>query len=185
MTFPFDSDSSFHPSESETFSGFDSREINQSVGALDMLKRDRFELLSAYLDGEVTASERQQVEAWLTNDPTVQQLYARLLKLRQGLQSMPVPASAPAQDLADCVFARMEKRSHRKAITLWGGGAAAVIAAVGGVFSGNGLFSPQIAQSPAPAPENATVTIALDRPLLDVSIPKTPVEGDVLNSPAQ
>jgi len=27
-----------------------------------MLKRDRFELLSAYLDGEVTAAERQQVE---------------------------------------------------------------------------------------------------------------------------
>jgi len=30
---------------------------------MDMLKRDRFELLSAYLDGEVTAAERQQVEA--------------------------------------------------------------------------------------------------------------------------
>jgi len=31
---------------------------------MDMLKRDRFELLSAYLDGEVTAAQRQQVEDW-------------------------------------------------------------------------------------------------------------------------
>jgi len=43
---------------------------------MDMLKRDRFELLSAYLDGEVTAAQRQQVEDWLGNDPEVQ-LYAR------------------------------------------------------------------------------------------------------------
>jgi len=31
---------------------------------MDMLKRS-LELLSAYLDGEVTAAERQQVEGWL------------------------------------------------------------------------------------------------------------------------
>lgn len=178
MTFPFDSDSSFHSSESESLSARSRPDPNQSVGALDMLKRDRFELLSAYLDGEVTASERQQVETWLANDPTVQQLYARLLKLRQGLQSMPIPATAPAQDLADAVFARMEKRSNRKVVTLWGGGAAAaaLIAALGGMISGNGIFSPQMAQSPVPASNSATVTIALDRPLLDVEIPKVPVQ---------
>ena len=32
-----------------------------------MVKRDRFELISAYLDGEVTAAERKQVEEWLVN----------------------------------------------------------------------------------------------------------------------
>ncbi len=29
---------------------------------MDMYKRDRFELLSAYLDVEVTASQRRQIE---------------------------------------------------------------------------------------------------------------------------
>lgn len=41
-----------------------------SSESLDNLKRDRFELLSAYLDGEVTSSERHQVEDWLRSDPT-------------------------------------------------------------------------------------------------------------------
>ncbi len=40
-------------------------------------KRDRFELLSAYLDGEVIAAKRQQIEDWLRNDPGVQYLYVR------------------------------------------------------------------------------------------------------------
>jgi anti-sigma factor RsiW len=41
----------------------------RSGAALD----ERFELLSAYLDGEVTASERKQVEAWLATDRAFQQ----------------------------------------------------------------------------------------------------------------
>lgn len=57
---------------------------NELTGAIDMVKRDRFELLSAYLDGELTAAERRQVEELLANDQAVKCLYVRLLKLRQG-----------------------------------------------------------------------------------------------------
>ena len=63
------------------------------AAALDNLKRDRFELLSAYLDGEVTVSERRQVEQWLETDQNMRCLYSRLLKLRQGMRTMAVPAS--------------------------------------------------------------------------------------------
>ncbi|MGB3136401.1 MAG: zf-HC2 domain-containing protein, partial [Nodosilinea sp.] len=35
---------------------------------LDATKRDRFELLSAYLDGEVTPEERQQVLFWIQHE---------------------------------------------------------------------------------------------------------------------
>lgn len=52
---------------------------------LDHCKRDTFERLSAYLDGEVTAAERQQVEAWLATDSEAQRLYQRLLNLRQQI----------------------------------------------------------------------------------------------------
>ncbi len=46
---------------------------------MDMYKRDHFELLSAYLDVEVTASQRRQIEHWLTTAPEVQCLYTRVL----------------------------------------------------------------------------------------------------------
>lgn len=54
----------------------------------DVMRRDRFELLSAYLDGEVTAQERAVVQHWLNTDPTVTCLYHRLLCLRQGCQDL-------------------------------------------------------------------------------------------------
>ncbi len=36
---------------------------------MDIYKRNRFELISAYIDGEVTAAERRQINDWLTTDP--------------------------------------------------------------------------------------------------------------------
>lgn len=55
--------------------------INDSI-TMDMHERDRFELLNAYLDGEVTAAERRQIEDWLTTDSAAQCLYSRALELR-------------------------------------------------------------------------------------------------------
>ncbi|MBU6229550.1 MAG: Fis family transcriptional regulator [Cyanobacteria bacterium REEB459] len=52
----------------------------------DVMKRDCFELLSAYLDGEVTAKERAIVENWLQSDASVHALYTRLITLRQGFR---------------------------------------------------------------------------------------------------
>jgi anti-sigma factor RsiW len=36
---------------------------------------EKFELLSAYLDGEVTAAERKQVELWLQDDATFKAMH--------------------------------------------------------------------------------------------------------------
>lgn len=38
---------------------------------MNMYQRDRFELLDAYHDGEVTAAEQRQIEQWLATDPEV------------------------------------------------------------------------------------------------------------------
>ncbi|MGB3612868.1 MAG: hypothetical protein WBA10_03675 [Elainellaceae cyanobacterium] len=93
----------------------------------DNMKRDRFELLSAYLDGEVTPAERQQVLLWLEQDQTMQCLYARLLKLRRGLQCMPVPPSnASIEDTLAKVQSRI-KRRPRRAMAAWGGTAIAAL----------------------------------------------------------
>lgn len=57
----------------------------------------RFELLSAYLDNEVTAEERQLVAQWLMDDPNTQQMYQRLLMLRQAIRTAPMPVQPPLQ----------------------------------------------------------------------------------------
>lgn len=146
---------------------------NESRDDIDMLKRDRFELLSAYLDGEVTAAERRQVEDWLANDPEIQRLYGRLLKLRQGLHTLPVPPSEqPAEQNLQQVYGRLNRRRNRA--MGWGGAAIAAlfIGALSGVLPSR--QSIQIAKSPEP------LMVALNTPVVEipkaaVAAPKNPV----------
>lgn len=144
---------------------------NQSIGAIDMLKRDRFELLSAYLDGEVTAAQRQQVEEWLANDSEVQCLYARLLKLRQGLRTLPVPpAEQPVEQTIEQVFGRLNRRANPAAA--WCGFAIAAVF-ISAFLGGRQFIAPQLANSPEPATAGETLMVALNTPV--VEIPKAAV----------
>lgn len=173
MTFNFDP----HNSEKMPSSADD---LTPPARSLDAVQRDRFEMLSAYMDGEVTADERRTVEDWLANDPTVQKLHARLLKLRQTFQAMPVPVASEksVQQTVDAVLARIDRRPHFSVI--WGGIALAAVA-VGAVSSSllgeRPLF--QMAQSSRDAAQTQTASkpepllIALDQPLIAIS--KTPV----------
>lgn len=115
---------------------------------------EKFELLSAYLDGEVTPDERKQVEAWLASDPEFQQTYQQMLMLQGGLQSMPVATpSMPTEELVSQVMGRLDRKPK---LWVWGGiGAAAaaiLIGAVSGLFTGNQPGTLQIAQQPKPQP---------------------------------
>jgi anti-sigma factor RsiW len=120
MSFPYDHDS---PSPAGQTSQND----------LDATKRDRFELLSAYLDGEVTADERRQVDTWLTSDREIQILHSRLLKLKRGFQSAPVPTTQLTERTVEQVLARVERRP--RLMLVWSGVGAAVAATVVGVVS--------------------------------------------------
>jgi anti-sigma factor RsiW len=152
----------------------DMNEVTQSNGA-ESLKRDRFELISAYLDGEVTADERRQVELWLQTDPQAKQLYARLMMLRKGFQNLSTPAaSQPVERTVQQVVSKIERKSRRK-VFAWSGMAIAamfVSALVGGLprpeYASNHLLTGQTAQAPQPAigvPEDALM-ISLNRSLL-------------------
>jgi anti-sigma factor RsiW len=175
----------FDPDKSMAFS-----DVNRS----DSDGLDRFELLSAYLDGEVTAAERREVEAWLASDATAAQLHSRLLKLRRGFQALPTPAPSQPVELAITqVFKKIDQRP-RLTVLLGGAGAAAaavLVAAVSGVMPGMMPgFSPsaQVATGPAaktapaavPAAPADGLLVALDEPVLIIS--KTAVADD--NSPA-
>ncbi|HEY9725488.1 MAG TPA: zf-HC2 domain-containing protein [Chroococcales cyanobacterium] len=159
-------------------SNFDARKLSQpeATKEMDSLQRDRFELLSAYVDGEVTASERARVQELLATDVDMQRLHARLLKLRQGLQKLPVPsAEATPQETAQQVFSRLDRRRTRRTV-FWGGAAIAamVVSAFSGMIPGTRSLVQQIADLPnleqAPEPP---LMISLNQPVID--IPKAPV----------
>lgn len=175
-------------SNSHNFEPLSSAANSEQASRLpDVMQRDRFEMVSAYLDGEVSADERRQVEEWLETDPTVQRLHTRLLRLRQAFQSMPIPTSdeQTVQQTVDAVLARVDRRPRLSVI--WGGIAIAAVA-VGAVTSmlvgGDRSFVPQFAKEsnsenvqPSVAnSESEPLLVALDKPL--VSLPKTPVAGE-------
>jgi anti-sigma factor RsiW len=130
-----------------------------------------FELLSAYLDGEVTAEQRQEVQELLSNDPEIQGLYRRLLYLRQELNNLPTPpAECTAQQLSDAVFARVDRTQKQRKIFLWGGGAiaAVILASVGGIFSPNKVPLLQMAQENNSTSNDDALIIALNEPLIEM-----------------
>ncbi|QXE22268.1 putative transmembrane anti-sigma factor [Richelia sinica FACHB-800] len=156
---------------------------------MDMVKRDSFELLSAYLDGEVTASERRQVEEWLATDDSIKSLYARLLKLRQGLRNCPIPQ---AQHTPEETFQQVWNRIRRRYQLAWIGGGAAiaacVISSLAGLLPGSESRNLQLAQQPEqpkatmaqPAVTASPLMVALNNPVIE--IPKTAVANPEDNS---
>lgn len=141
---------------------------NQPSGVANMMMRDRFELLSAYLDGEVTATERRQVEALLANDPAVRRLYDRLLGLRQGFQTMPAPTPQQTADqLAQKVFEPVDRKAKRYLV--WSGAMAALfLAAVSGLVPGRQLFPQFAAQQPS---QGDNLVLALNEPVVELVSP--------------
>lgn len=140
---------------------------------MDMYQRDRFELLSAYLDGEVTAVERQQIEDWLTTDLGVQRLYVRVLKLRYTWQAIP---SVPVAQLAvERTVGQMFPHFSKRLTWLWFGGVLCSLICLSALFQGsyqvvNPLFnknlSPQLAIELEP----------------DARLPQTPKNGNFPNT---
>ena len=68
------------------------------------------ELLSAYVDGELTESERAQVEKRLASDPAASQLVAELQSLSATLRSLPrIQADA---EVRAAVMKKIDERAH-------------------------------------------------------------------------
>ena len=143
---------------------------------MDTFGRDRFELLSAYLDGEVTAKERQQVQEWLENDPQMQQLYVRLLRLRQGMQYLPAPPTQQSSSqLSEAVFQKIDRRGRWRQGLLVGGGIAAVV--IGAIASLTDAPVLQIASRSTVKNNPKELAIALNRPAVEIPPAAAPARG--------
>lgn len=166
-------------------SNFDAHNCSgpEAAKEIDSLQRDRFELISAYIDGEVTAAERYQVQDWLANDTNTQHLYARLMKLRQGLHKLPVPASqVTAQETANQVFTRIARHRMRKTM-VWGGAAIAAmfVSAFSGILPGS-QFMPRFAQTPPPEEVSEPLMIAVNRPVIQIPKAKSASPENFIDS---
>jgi len=130
-----------------------------------------FELLSAYLDGEVTAQQREEVQELLANDPEIQSLYRRLLYLRDEFHNLstPQPEYTP-QELSSAVFAKIDQENRRRKTYIWGGGAIAalVVATVGGVLNGNRTPLLQMANQEDVNNNEENLVIALNEPVISL-----------------
>jgi anti-sigma factor RsiW len=154
-------------------------DAEQPVRQTQTVPFNQAELLSAYLDGEVTPAERHQVERWLRQDPALQRLYAQMQRLQHAVHTLPVPAakSASADAVANRVFAQVQRR-RTKRVVLWSGAAAA--AAIAGVFTtflaGGNSFMPRFASNaleennPVVAVSDDALMIALDQPIIEIPV---------------
>lgn len=119
---------------------------------------DRFELLSAYVDGEVSPEERALVEHWLATDPEAQRLYRQLVQLHELCQKLPAPAPGmPVDEVVTGVLTRITRRARKRLV--WSGLLVAASALVGGVLSGlvTRTPTPELAQQPSPSVSTATL----------------------------
>lgn len=137
------------------------------------LDLDRFNLLSAYIDGEVTSSERQKVQQWLDTDEIMQQQYRQLLRLQQEMTNLPLPESpVVASVLSDQLFRTIDRRQGQRRLLIAAG--FAIAALVTGLLSQlylrNNQFSPKLASKQAiPAQiQGNPLTIALNRPIVEI-----------------
>ena len=155
---------------------------NQIFDESMMTPDQRFQLLSAYIDGEVSETEEQLVETWLSDDPNFRLLYQQQIKLRQVLIELPVPIPANSSSrietdrLVNRVMAEIERRSQRRKWKLAGLGisVAAIVGVFGSMFTFNSSpqFSP-VANSvkPAAVVKEEPILIAMEEPL--VPLPKS------------
>jgi anti-sigma factor RsiW len=133
---------------------------------------ERFELLSAYIDGEVTPQERKQVQHWIDTDPDFKQAYLGLIRLQTALPQLPIPPSMPTDQLSKQIFERIEKENRWQRLWLWGSltAAAIVVAACSSIFVNPLQPASQQAKLATEKPVIAEepLMIAINEPLFDV-----------------
>lgn len=136
---------------------------------------DCFELLSAYLDGEVTPAERQTVERLLATDPEIRRFYDKLRRVHTHLQSLDerdqLPVLTSPEALVDGVITEVTTRTRRR--LAWTGALVAVASLVAGVVSG-WQTRPAAQWATQPTPEQLAALPPTPPTLTTPAPPETP-----------
>lgn len=149
-----------------------------------MDQQQRMELLSAYIDGEVTLKEKQEVEEWLSWDPQAQKTYQSLQKLRFGLRDISPPTTTyETEALTDQVITQSHRKTLKQSL-VWGGGAVVAILVTAGwaILPGSNSPVSRLAESNEPKDSSEALMIAVDQPITE-SYELTTASSDSLRIP--
>jgi len=143
---------------------------------LAQLSTDNFELVSAYLDGELSPAEKNQVQSWIDTDPELKAVYTRMLTLQSQMQNLEVPPSSiGVEEITNRVFQSLDRRRRQRRLMLGGGAiAATLVATLTALIPGIGGSNLQMAQSPEKVESKADMVmlaVALNKPA--INIPKS------------
>ncbi|MEB3342943.1 transcriptional regulator [Okeania sp.] len=142
---------------------------NQFRGEKITMKQEKFELVSAYIDGELTALQRREVEVLLDKDPVARHLYQRLLQLHYEFERMPITSQNldTVDRTVEEVFEKIDRRSRRTVILGGSAIAALAIAVISGIISATRSPVTQLADVSNSEP----VQIALNEPVIEIVNP--------------
>ncbi len=150
---------------------------------------DHFELLSAYLDRELTPEENEKVEQWLNKDPQAQKNYQHLLQLRYHLQKATVPSTSfSTEQLTQQVVTQSQKQTWQE-VKFWGKRAllGLFIAFTSGTLAWTTSPSFRLADlSSSEEAPNSTLMISVDQPIMEIpATPQSPSSGNLEESSYQ
>lgn len=130
----------------------------------------KFELLSAYIDGEVTPEQRRQVQAWLDTDAEFKKLYLSLSRLQQDLKQAPVPPNpVSVEDITRGVFKKIDRQRNRRLVLAGSAFLAMVIlGATSYLFPERNSSITQMAMNSSPAPETDSLMIGINDPIVEI-----------------
>ena len=131
---------------------------------------DDFELLSAYIDRELSPLETKQVQTRLDADPEFKKLYTQLRNLQSQLNHSVAPSSEKSVDeITAGVFRSIDRTRRRRHKLAWGG--TAIAATFMATISGFVPFSPRMAEVKPGNSNLVMLAVAVDRPA--INIPKS------------
>ncbi len=136
------------------------------------LPTDCFELLSAYIDGELSATERNQVQSWLDQDPKIKNLYTQLLSLQGSMQlSIAPPSSKSVAEITTGVFQSIDRRRQRRLVLTGSAIAATILTTITALIPGITPAGLRVAESENPedtTSESIMLAVALNQPAINI-----------------
>jgi len=166
------------------FDAFEPDKFAYDSGEEAELSTDAFELLSAYIDGELSPTERTEVQGWLDQDPKIKNLYTQLLTLQGSMQvSIAPPSSKSVAEITTGVFQLIERRRQRRFIFAGSAIAASMLATAIGLIPGltsSELRIAELENSENLVSETMMLAVAVNKPA--INIPKA-VNGYKIESP--
>ena len=159
------------------FEGFEQNPLAKTPENREDSIAERFELLSAYIDGELSAVESDRVKAWIDAEPETKKLYIRLLNLQGQIQHSVAPAcERSVAEITEGVFSSIDCCRHRQRRLVWGAGAivASAVAIITGILPG---FTPTLRMAETENPSRLSsqpimLAVAVNKPA--INIPKAP-----------